>query len=172
MTTYTDKGPKPNGGKFLNFDHITFWVGNAKQAAAYYCIQMGFEPFAYKGLETGSREVVSHAVKQNKIIFVFESALNPDNKELGSHLVRHGDAAKDIAFSVEDLDIIVKRAKEGGAKVLRDIWEESDDYGTVRFATVQTYGNTSHTFIERANYKGLFLPGFKKPLHQVIINIF
>ncbi|ROT68810.1 4-hydroxyphenylpyruvate dioxygenase [Penaeus vannamei] len=67
MTTYTDKGPKPDAGKFLHFDHLTFWVGNAKQAASYYCTRMGFEPFAYKGLETGSREVCCHVVRQNKI---------------------------------------------------------------------------------------------------------
>ncbi|KAK8756240.1 hypothetical protein V5799_001055, partial [Amblyomma americanum] len=108
MTTYTDKGPKPDGGRFLAFDHVTFWVGNAKQAASYYCSKMGFEYFCYRGLETGSRKVAAHAVRQNKIIFVFASALNPDDEEMGPHLVKHGDGVKDIAFSVEDLDTIVK----------------------------------------------------------------
>uniref|UniRef100_A0A131YEK1 4-hydroxyphenylpyruvate dioxygenase n=1 Tax=Rhipicephalus appendiculatus TaxID=34631 RepID=A0A131YEK1_RHIAP len=162
MTTYTDKGPKPDGGRFLAFDHVTFWVGNAKQAASYYCTKMGFEYLCYRGLETGSRKVVSHAVRQNKIIFVFASALNPDDEVMGPHLVKHGDGVKDIAFSVEDLDTIVKRAKERGAAIVRDIWEESDECGTVRFATVQTCGDTTHTFVERGSYNGLFLPGFKK----------
>ncbi|XP_049523333.1 4-hydroxyphenylpyruvate dioxygenase isoform X1 [Dermacentor silvarum] len=161
-TTYTDKGPKPDGGRFLAFDHVTFWVGNAKQAASYYCNKMGFEYFCYRGLETGSRKVVSHAVRQNKIIFIFSSALNPDDEVMGPHLVKHGDGVKDIAFSVEDLDTIVKRAKERGAEIVRDIWEETDECGTVRFATVQTCGDTTHTFVERGVYNGLFLPGFKK----------
>lgn len=162
MTTYTDKGPKPDGGRFLAFDHVTFWVGNAKQAASFYCTKMGFEYLCYRGLETGSRKVAAHAVRQNKIVFVFASALNPDDEVMGPHLVKHGDGVKDIAFSVEDLDTIVKRAKERGAAIVRDIWEESDDCGTVRFATVQTCGDTTHTFVERGSYNGLFLPGYKK----------
>lgn len=108
-----------------------------------------------------------HVVKQNKIMFVFASALNPNNEVMGRHLVTHGDGAKDIAFNVEDLDAIVKRAKERGAKVVREIWEEEDEGGRVRFATVQTYGDTTHTFVERGDYKGLFLPGYKPPLTPV-----
>ncbi|GFT59616.1 4-hydroxyphenylpyruvate dioxygenase [Nephila pilipes] len=166
MTTYTNKGPKPDRGKFLHFDHITFWVGNAKQAAAYYCTKMGFEPLCYKGLETGSREIAAHAVKQNRIIFVFKSPYNPGNREMGDHLVTHGDGVKDIAFSVEDLDAIVQSTKERGGKIVRDIWEETDEGGTVRFAVVQTFGDTTHTFIERSNYNGLFLPGYKRPIQK------
>jgi len=165
MTSYTDKGPKPEGGKFLNFDHLRFWVGNAKQAASYYCTRLGFEPFAYRGLETGSREVCSHAVKQNKIIYVFESALTPGNKEMGDHLVLHGDGVKDVAFCVQDLDIIVKVAKQRGAVVLKDVWEERDEGGVCRFARLQTYGDTIHTLVDRSAYKGLFLPGYKPPVY-------
>ncbi|XP_042860891.1 4-hydroxyphenylpyruvate dioxygenase-like [Penaeus japonicus] len=164
MTTYTDKGPKPEAGKFLHFDHLTFWVGNAKQAASYYCTRMGFEPYAYKGLETGSRDVCCHVVKQNQILFVFASALNPGNEEMGAHLVTHGDGVKDVAFSVQDLDSIMKMAKDRGAKIVRDIWEEEDEGGKVRYAKVQTYGDTTHTFVERGNFKGIFLPGFRAPL--------
>ncbi|XP_042909661.1 4-hydroxyphenylpyruvate dioxygenase [Parasteatoda tepidariorum] len=164
MTTYTDKGPKPDKGRFLHFDHLTFWVGNAKQAASYYCSKMGFEQLAYKGLETGSREVAAHVVKQNKIIFVFISPYNPGNREMGDHLVKHGDGVKDIAFSVEDLDAIVKRCKLRGGELVRDIWEETDEGGTVRFATVKTFGDTTHTFADRSKYNGLFLPGYKQPL--------
>ena len=67
------QGPKPEKGKFLAFDHVEWWVGNAKQAASHYCIRFGFKPFAYKGLETGERKVACHAVKQNNTIFVFKS---------------------------------------------------------------------------------------------------
>ncbi|XP_078599552.1 4-hydroxyphenylpyruvate dioxygenase-like [Branchiostoma floridae x Branchiostoma japonicum] len=166
MTTYEDKGAKPEAGRFVAFDHVTFWVGNAMQAASWYCTRMGFTPYCYKGLETGSREVVSHAVKQGDIVFVFQSALNPGNQEMGDHLVKHGDGVKDVSFSVEDLEAIVKSAKQRGAEVVRDIWEESDDGGTVRYATVQTYGDTTHTFVERGNFSGMFLPGYRKPLYM------
>ncbi|XP_077895356.1 4-hydroxyphenylpyruvate dioxygenase isoform X2 [Ictidomys tridecemlineatus] len=134
MTTYTDKGAKPERGRFLHFHSVTFWVGNAKQAASFYCSKMGFEPLAYRGLETGSRQVVSHVVKQGKIVFVFSSALNPWNKEMGDHLVKHGDGVKDVAFEVEDCDYIVQ------------------------------YGDTTHTLVEKTNYTGRFLPGFEAPL--------
>jgi len=166
MTTYTDKGPQPEGGKFLQFDHIRFWVGNAKQSASYYCTRMGFEPFAYRGLETGCRNRVSHAVRQNKIVYVFESALLPDNEEMGSHLVRHGDGVKDVAFTVKDLEVIVKVAKRRGAAIVRDIWEEKDEGGVARFAQIKTYGDTIHTLVDRSGYKGLFLPGFKTPIYD------
>ncbi|EDV20132.1 expressed hypothetical protein [Trichoplax adhaerens] len=168
---YTDKGEKlleglimtvrpPEVGKFLSFDHLTFWVGNAKQAASYYCTCFGFEPFAYSGLETGERNVVSHAVKHDKIIFVFQSALNPGSDEMGKHLVIHGDGVKDIAFSVEDCRGIVEKARQKGAKIVREPWEKSDEFGSVTYAIVQTYGDTTHTFVERTNYKGPFLPGY------------
>lgn len=108
------------------------------QAAYWYCANFGFEPYAYKGLETGSRLVASHAVRQNKIIFVFESALLPGNAELGEHLVKHGDGVKDVAFEVDDLDWIVAHAKAEGAKVVRDVTEEKDEDGFVKYATLQT----------------------------------
>ncbi|XP_022920281.1 4-hydroxyphenylpyruvate dioxygenase-like [Onthophagus taurus] len=160
MTSYTDKGPKPKYGKFIAFDHLTFYVGNAKQAASYYVTRLGFEPLCYKGLETGSRKFAYHAVKQNKIVFVFVSAYEPNEKEHGMHLMKHGDGVKDVAFAVEDLDNIVIRAKQKGAIIIKDIWEESDFNGSVRFATIQTYGDTTHTLIDRSLYRGSFLPGF------------
>ena len=67
------KGPKPEKGRFLAFDHVEWWVGNAKQAASHFCIRFGFEPYAYRGLETGERKVACHAVRQNDTIFVFKS---------------------------------------------------------------------------------------------------
>lgn len=160
---YTEKGEKPEKGKFLCFDHVNFWVGNAKQAADFYCLRMGFEEVGYKGLETGSRQLASHVVKQNKVIFVFTSQLEPDNpKEIADFLSKHGDAAKDIAFEVEDLDAIFQKAVERGAAVVREPWSETDDYGTVRMATIRTYGEVTHTFIDRSNYKGWFLPGYQQ----------
>merc|ERR1712013_424559 len=159
-TNYEDKGPKPERGRFLRFDHIEWWVGNAKQAASYYCARLGFEPLAYQGLETGSRKVASHVVRQKDTIFVFKSAYEPGSQEcrtMREHLVAHGDGVKDVSFTVEDLDGIMEKCKAKGVKVVKDIWTEEDDGGQVRFATVQTYGDTTHTFIERAGYKGIFL---------------
>jgi 4-hydroxyphenylpyruvate dioxygenase len=166
MTSY-ERGNKPDGeGSFIAFDHITFWVGNAKQAAEYYCIRMGFKPFAYRGLETGERSVASHAVKQNKIIFVFQSALNPGHKVMGDHLVTHGDGVKDIAFTVKNCRALFERAKERGAKIVKEPWEEEDEFGKAVMATIQTYGDTTHTFIERVTYNGIFLPGFREPMFE------
>ncbi|XP_073523679.1 4-hydroxyphenylpyruvate dioxygenase isoform X2 [Phyllobates terribilis] len=137
MTSYTDKGEKHERGRFLTFHHLTFWVGNARQAASFYCDKMGFEPFAYKGLETGSRDLVSHVVKQNKIFFIFQSPLNPGNQEMGQHLNKHGDGVKDVAFQVEDCEFLFQ------------------------------YGDTTHTLVEYLGpYQGVFLPGFKKPLYS------
>uniref|UniRef100_A0A6Q2X0N6 4-hydroxyphenylpyruvate dioxygenase n=1 Tax=Esox lucius TaxID=8010 RepID=A0A6Q2X0N6_ESOLU len=166
MTTYTDKGEKHDNAKFICFDHITFWVGNAKQAASYYCNKLGFEPLAYQGLETGCRDVVSHVVKQGKIIYVFVSALNPGNKEMGEHLVKHGDGAKDIAFTVENCDNLVQKARERGAIIVKEPYVLEDKNGWVKLAVLQTYGDTTHTFVERTAYNGLFLPGFRPPLHR------
>jgi 4-hydroxyphenylpyruvate dioxygenase len=94
-------------------------------------------------------------------VFVFKSALNPNNKVIGSLLETHGDHVKDIAFSVNDLDYIVKRAVDNGAKLVQDIHELRDENGYVRLARIQTYGDVTHTLIERSNYKGEFMPGYK-----------
>ncbi|XP_060718450.1 4-hydroxyphenylpyruvate dioxygenase [Tachysurus vachellii] len=167
MTSYTDKGEKPEKGKFLRFHHLKFWVGNAKQAATFYCDKMGFEPLAYKGLETGSRELVSHVIKQDKIIFEFVSPLNPGNDEMGKHFIKHGDAVKDIAFQVEDCDFLVQKARERGAGIVKEPWIEQDKHGKVKYAVIQTYGDTTHTLVEYLTpYKGLFLPGYQEPLFR------
>uniref|UniRef100_A0A673GPT3 4-hydroxyphenylpyruvate dioxygenase n=1 Tax=Sinocyclocheilus rhinocerous TaxID=307959 RepID=A0A673GPT3_9TELE len=155
-------------GRFVCFDHITFWVGNAKQAASYYCIKLGLEPLAYRGLETGSRDVVSHVVKQGKIIYVFTSALNPGNKvrliNEYYHLVKHGDGVKDVALTVENCDFLVEKARERGAVIIKEPHVVEDKFGRVKLAVLQTYGDTTHTFVERTGYNGLFLPGFHAPL--------
>uniref|UniRef100_A0A671UW24 4-hydroxyphenylpyruvate dioxygenase n=1 Tax=Sparus aurata TaxID=8175 RepID=A0A671UW24_SPAAU len=135
-------------------------------AASYYCNKLGFEPLAYQGLETGIRDVVSHAVRQGKIIYVFSSALNPGNKEMGEHLVKHGDGVKDIAFTVQDCDFLVQKARERGAVIVKEPYTLEDKFGKVRLAVLQTYGDTTHTFVERSGYSGLFLPGFQPPLFK------
>ena len=169
MTTYTDKGVKPEKGRFLNFDHVSFIVGNAKQAASYYCVHMGFQPLAYKGLETGSRDHVCHVVRLNKVIFEFQSQLNPEHGPLSDHLIKHGDGVKVVAFNVQDIDFIVETARKRGGKIVQDVLEESDQFGTVKTAIIQTYGDTVHKLIDRQNYTGLFLPGYKEPELKVSV---
>lgn len=160
MTSYSDKGPKPEIGNYYAFDHIVFWVGNAKQAAEWYCLRLGFKEIAYRGLETGHRDVCTHVIKQNNIIFVFKSPLNPGQKDFGDHIVMHGDGVRDIAFTVDDVRGIYSKAVSRGAKSVREPWEERDEHGVVVMATVATYGDTHHTFVERRNYKGEFLPNY------------
>ncbi|XP_053203915.1 4-hydroxyphenylpyruvate dioxygenase-like [Panonychus citri] len=155
-------GSSNDPSRFIHFDHVVFWVGNAKQAATYYCVEMGFTPLAYKGLETGSRQLAFHAIKQNKIIFVFVSPLEPGNQELGQHLITHGDGVKDVALRVQGIEQIVSKAKAQGANVVKEIWTETDGKGSVKFAQIQTFGDTTHTLIERDNYNGLFLPGYEE----------
>lgn len=167
MTTYTDKGIKPEKGRFLNFDHVSFIVGNARQAASYYCVHMGFKPVAYIGLETGSRDVVGHVVRLNNITFEFQSQLNPDHNEMSDHLIKHGDGVKVVAFSVEDIDFIVDTAKKRGGEIVQDVREESDQFGTVKTAIIRTYGDTVHKLVDRRNYHGTFLPGYKSPELEV-----
>jgi len=158
---YKEKGEKPKAGKFSSFDHLEFWVGNAKQAASYYCTRMGFELVAYKGLETGSREVASYVVRQNRIVFVFSSPLEPNKPaEMCDFLAMHGDGVKDIAFLVEDLDAIFHTAVERGGSAVTAPHDEKDEYGTVRLATVRTYGDVCHSLVHRLDYTGVFLPGY------------
>lgn len=151
----------------LGFDHVTWWVGNAKQAAQWYVARLGFTPVAYAGLETGSRSVATHVVAQGKIVFAFSSALNPGatpgagGDDLAAHLVKHGDGVKDIAFAVADCAAVFNSALKRGAVVVSPPTESSDAHGAVVLATVRTYGETVHTFVERKSYAGPFLPGFR-----------
>lgn len=161
-----DKGAEPTH-QFDGFKHVELWVGNAKQAAGWYCSRLGFSPYAYKGLETGSRDLVTHVVRQNKIMIAFTSQLQPDvNHEIAQHIGQHGDGVKDIAFGVKtenDLNILYKKVQDRGCKITKELSEQSDDNGSIKSFTVQTYGDTTHTIIFDGSYdkqKG-FLPGFK-----------
>ncbi|PVU99618.1 hypothetical protein BB559_000531 [Furculomyces boomerangus] len=147
--------------KYEAFDHIKFWVGNAKQAASFYCTRLGFEPYAYKGLETGSRSIVSHVVRNNDAIFCFESALLPNNHEMGEFLSLHGDGVRDISFTVDDAKLCYEIAVSKGATPVSKPHVEADENGKVVLATISLYNGTNHTFIERKDYKGTFLPGYK-----------
>jgi 4-hydroxyphenylpyruvate dioxygenase len=163
-------------GDYRGYDHITWYVGNAKQAASYYITRLGFSHIAYRGLETGSRFVASHVVGNGKVRFVLTSPirsadseidelLDADRKELQEiykHLERHGDAVKDVSFEVDNVRSVYERAVANGAVGVTEpavVRDKVDGY--ILMATIRTYGDTTHTLIERNNYHGSFLPGYK-----------
>mmetsp|Transcript_7598 Transcript_7598/g.14950 ORF Transcript_7598/g.14950 Transcript_7598/m.14950 type:complete len:513 (+) Transcript_7598:29-1567(+) len=146
---------------FLGFHHIELWVGNALQAATFFVARLGFEPVAYSGLETGSRDVVTHVVRQDKVVFAFCSPLQVDNNVMGRFQEKHGDAVRDVAISVSDCKAVFKRAVEAGAEGVSEPHEVSDEHGSVMMATIRSYGDVLHTFIESKGYDGPFLPNFK-----------
>lgn len=123
-------------------------------------LRFGFEYVAYRGLETGSRDVATHVVRQQKIVFAFSSPLNPVETELGKRIMIKGDAAKDVAFGVKDCRAIYEKAVSRGAVSVQEPHETKDEFGSVWQATVKTYGDTVHTFVQRGEYKGAFLPGY------------
>jgi 4-hydroxyphenylpyruvate dioxygenase len=140
-------------------DHVEFFVGNARQAAFHYRQAFGFRAVAYAGLETGVRDRASHVLRQGRITLVFTGALRSDSP-IAAHQRRHGDAVKVIALSVPDAEHAYRHALAQGATGVEAPHELSDADGTVRLSSIATYGETVHTFVERAGYGGAFLPGY------------
>ena len=149
-----------NSYKINAFDHCELYVSNAKQAAHYYRSCLGFQPIAYQGLETGSREKVSYVMKQNQVRFVLSSPLVPGT-EMGHHIDKHGDGVKDVSFAVDHTENAWKETTERGAESVSEPKLIEDEKGEAIVATIKTYGDTTHTFVERNNYKGVFLPGYQ-----------
>ena len=151
-----------SGGDFLPLkciDHIEFYVGNAYQAAHFYRSVFGFDVVGYRGLETGDRERASYVLEQGKVRFVLTAALTPDN-EVARHCQLHGDGVKVVAFEVDDVDQSIEAVRQRGATIVTPSTKVDDDFGTYRFGTIRTYGETLHTFVDRSKYKGVFAPGF------------
>lgn len=146
----------------MGFDHIWLWVGNAKQAASYYTSRLGFSYYAYQGLETGERLVCTHVVRNKDVVIAFSAPyLGHECAAMHEHQRLHGDGVKDIAFRVENATALYEKAVKKGAKGVKAPHTVSDENGKVVLASIQTYGDTIHTFVERVDYKGCFLPGFK-----------
>ena len=141
-------------------DYIEFYVGNAKQAAIYYMAAFGFEQVAYKGPETRSRDVVSYVLQQGKIRFVLTSALHPEH-EISRHVALHGDGVKVLALWVDDAVASWEGTTARGAESAFEPTVLEDEYGKVTVSAIKTYGETIHTFVQRSDYKGAFLPGYK-----------
>ena len=146
--------------KIRSIHHVELWVGNAKQSAFYYRNGLGFTQFAYAGLETGSRNVTSYALKQGKAQIVLSTSV-ADGGFFAQHLRNHGDAVRDIAFHVNDADEAFHQAVSRGAQPLEEPRTVRDEYGSIRRAAIQTYGDTIHSLISFEDYAGPFLPGFK-----------
>jgi 4-hydroxyphenylpyruvate dioxygenase len=163
---------------FTGYDHVTWWVGNAKQAAAYYTTLFGFKTVAYRGLETGSRYFASYVVENADVRFVFTSPLRshahlPEDEtiaadeskllqEMHAHLEKHGDAVKDVAFEVDNVEgVYYKAVQEGAVAVQPPVVSKDVEHGSVTRAVICTYGDTTHTLISRNNYTGPVLPGFR-----------
>src|SRR5687767_3829343 len=140
-------------------DHVELYVGNATQAAHFYRWAFGFRPVAFAGLETGQRDRVSHVLEQGRVRVVLTGTLRSDT-DIALHHARHGDGIKTIALSVPDVDAAHREAVGRGARSIAEPRDASDDHGTVRSATIATYGDTVHTFVDRSGYDGPFLPGF------------
>ena len=149
-------------------DHVEFYVGNARQAAYFYRAAFGMKLVAYAGPETGLRDRASYVVEQGKVRFVLTTPLRPDNA-IADHIARHGDGIRDIALWVDDATSAWLETTRRGARSVREPWTLEDKQGTVTMASIATYGDTIHTFVERKNYQGIFLPGFQHVTHDPVV---
>jgi len=143
-----------------NFDYLEFYVGNAKQSAYYFSHAWGFTPIAYAGLETGVRDRSSYVLEQGNVRLVVTSPLGPAG-EMPEHIKLHGDGVKSIALRVDDAERAYRETTSRGA---RGVWEPAtrkDDYGMVKTSAIAIYGDTVLPFIERQDYKGVFMPGYQ-----------
>ncbi|QKX04555.1 4-hydroxyphenylpyruvate dioxygenase [Aquimarina sp. TRL1] len=144
----------------LGTDYVELYVGNAKQSAYYYQTAWGFQPVAYSGLETGNQDSTSYVVQQGKIRLVLTSPLKQDGP-INKHINDHGDGVKVVALWVDDATKSFEETVKRGAKPFLEPVTEEDENGKVVRSGIHTYGETVHIFIERKNYNGAFLPGFK-----------
>jgi 4-hydroxyphenylpyruvate dioxygenase len=143
----------------LGIHHLELYVGNSQQAAYWFTHTSGFREVAFAGLETGVRDRTSHVVEQDQIRFVLTGGLH-HGSEIARHVAEHGDGVKVIALSVPDAEHAYRYAVRHGARGVRELWEESDEHGTVRLSQIAAYGEVVHTFVERNGYAGPFLPGY------------
>ncbi|MGI8727322.1 MAG: 4-hydroxyphenylpyruvate dioxygenase [Solirubrobacterales bacterium] len=161
QSTTAVSSPSEDFMPMLGIDHVELYVGNAAQAAYYFEHAFGFRRVGYAGLETGLRDRVSHVLEQGRIRLVLTGALSSET-EIAVHHARHGDGVKTIALSVPDVEHAYREATTRGADGLTPPEEISDEHGVVRLARIATYGETVHTFVDRSDYAGAFLPGYER----------
>ena len=143
----------------LGTDHIEFYVGNAKQSAYFYQSAFGYSLVAYRGPETGYREAASYVLQQGKVRLVLTTSLLA-NTEISRHVEKHGDGVKVLAITVDDAEKSYYETLARGAKSVYEPKTSKDEFGQIITASIQTYGETIHTFVERKDYSGAFMPGF------------
>jgi 4-hydroxyphenylpyruvate dioxygenase len=158
-TAALTQAPRGDEMPLLGVDYVELYVGNATQAAYYYAEAFGFRRIAYAGLETGSRDRVSHVMRHGDVRLVLTGTLRPEG-DVARHVARHGDGAKVIALTVPDAERAYRTAITKGARGVVEPHELRDEFGVVRLASIATYGETLHTFVERGDYAGPHLPGF------------
>ena len=153
------KDPFPVTG----WDAVVFVVGNATQAAHYYQSVWGMELIAYSGPENGNRDHKAFVLKSGSIKFVVKGAVSPDSPLIAHH-AKHGDGVVDIGLEVPDVDKCIEQARRAGATVLEEPHNIEDEYGTIRLASIATYGDTRHTLVQREvdgkRYSGPHVPGY------------
>lgn len=152
-------------------DHLEFYVGNAKQSAYYYQAAFGYNLIGYAGLETGVRDRTSYVLQQGKIRLVLTTPLVPDSP-IAEHIRQHGDGVKVLALWVDDAEKSWLETTKRGAQSAGAPQTLTDEFGEVKTASIHTYGDTIHTFVERKNYRGAFMPGYRAvqsnfPVHPV-----
>jgi 4-hydroxyphenylpyruvate dioxygenase len=150
----------PDAFPVTGIDHVEFWVGNAKQEAFYFSHAFGFHETAYAGLETGVRDRTSRLCESANIRFVFTGTLVADSP-IGRHVAAHGDGVRDVALRVPDAEDAYRVAIERGAISIHEPVSSEDEHGKVIRAAIGTYGDTIHSLIQRDDYTGPFLPGFR-----------
>jgi 4-hydroxyphenylpyruvate dioxygenase len=141
-------------------DHVEFYVGNAKQSAHYYRSAFGHSLVAYCGPETGVRDRSSYVLQQDKIRLVLTTPMQPDHP-IADHIRLHGDGVRDIALWVDDAESAFRETTKRGARAIAEPATTRDEFGEVKRSAIGIYGDTIHTFVERKNYRGVFMPGFK-----------
>jgi 4-hydroxyphenylpyruvate dioxygenase len=142
-------------------DYVEFYVGNAKQAAHFYKTAFGFQSLAYSGPETGQRDRVSYVIRQHKVTFVLTTPLRSDNP-IADHVHKHGDGVKVLALRVNDATSAWKETTRRGGKSYLEPTTLEDEQGHVVMSGIHTYGDTVHLFVERKDYQGVFMPGYRK----------
>jgi len=151
----------PDFMPIMGTDYLEFYVSNSKQAAHFYRSAMGFKPLAFSGLETQNRDSESYVLVQDKIVLVLTSPLK-SGSEIGKHIDKHGDGVKVTALWVDDATYAYNEAMKRGAKSYMEPVVEEDEHGKVVRSGIHTYGEVVHIFVERKDYNGIFLPGYKK----------
>jgi len=162
--TVQSKNTRPVEGDFLPLqgtDYVEFYVGNAKQAAHFYKTAFGFQSLAYAGPETGIKDKVSYVIRQNKLTFVLTTPLRINNP-IADHIYKHGDGVKVLALKVDDATKAWQETTARGGRSFLEPTTKQDANGTIVVSGIHTYGDTVHLFIERKNYTGLFMPGFRE----------